>query len=118
MVDPTLLCDKHLLGEHGEIHKHLPSFRKGYKISGRFNPFIQIQLNAILSRHDELAQEMIKRGMNHKSPLKDIPDLKNIYPDFYDLKVDVEYSINDLCKRCENCKSRIKNEKYTNHQFM
>lgn len=28
MIDPKLLCRKHLLGEHNEIHKHLPSFRR------------------------------------------------------------------------------------------
>jgi len=31
MVDPRLLCNQHLIGEHGEIHKFLPSFRKGHK---------------------------------------------------------------------------------------
>lgn len=104
MIDPTLLCRKHLLGEHGEIHKHIPSFRKGYKIDGRFDPVIQIQLNALESRHDELAAEMLKRGYNHKSPLVDVPDLKAIYPQHYDKCVDIDISISDLMIRCKDCK--------------
>ena len=33
MIDPTLLCRKHLLGEHGELHKFIPSFRKQYSVT-------------------------------------------------------------------------------------
>jgi hypothetical protein len=107
MIDPAVLCRKHLLGEHGEIHKHIPSFRKGYKIDGRFKPVVQIQLNALESRHDELADEMLKRGYNHNSPLVDIPDLKLTYPQYYDRLVDPDVSINDLMMRCEDCNQLI-----------
>jgi hypothetical protein len=31
LVDPALLCDKHLLGEHGELHKFQHCFVKGHK---------------------------------------------------------------------------------------
>jgi hypothetical protein len=107
MIDPRLLCKQHLVGEHGELHKHLPSLRKGHKVSGRFHPVIQIQLNAITTRHDQLAAELLRRGGNHKSPLVDVPDLKAIYPDYFDLEVDLETSIADLCKRCKRCRKRI-----------
>jgi len=111
MIDPKLLCRQHLLGEHGEIHKHLPSFRKRHSVSGRFSPVVQIQLNALKERHDELAQEMLRRGMNHKSPLANIPNLKETYPQYYDLNVDTHVSIRDLCQRCPKCRKRIENEK-------
>lgn len=103
MVDPAILCRKHLLGEHGEIHKHIPSFRKGHKIDGRFDPVVQIQLNALQSRHDVLAAEMLKRGYNHNSPLVDVPDLALTYPQHYDKVVDVNISILDLIDRCPEC---------------
>ena len=35
MIHPKFLCKKHLIGEHGEIHKFRPSFVKGHKIEGR-----------------------------------------------------------------------------------
>lgn len=107
MVDPLYLCDRHLLGEHGEIHKHLPSFRKGYSVKGRFTPVVQIQLNALVERHDQLAEEMIARGMNHSSPLTDVPDLQKIYPEYYDLEVDIDISLADLYERCPRCRARI-----------
>jgi len=107
MINPIFLCNRHLLGEHGEIHKHLPSFRKGYSVKGRFEPVVQIQLNALAERHDELAEEMILRGMNHSSPLTDIPDLKKIYPEYYDLEVDPRYSVADLYNRCPRCRERL-----------
>jgi len=110
MINPRCLCRKHLLGEHGEIHKHIPSFRKGHRINGRFSPIVQIQLNALRSRHDELAEEMIRRGMNHRSPLNDLPDLKEIYPEYYYLNVNIENSILDLSSRCESCRSLIYQE--------
>lgn len=104
MINPKLLCRKHLLGEHNEIHKHIPSFRKGHKIDGRFTPIVQIELKSLLKRHDELANEMLERGYNHKSPLENIPDLKFTYPEYYDKEVDIEYSLIDLYDRCENCR--------------
>jgi hypothetical protein len=106
MLPVNLLCRKHLLGEHGEIHKHLPSFRRGYSITGRFFPVIQIELSSLESRHNELAEEMIRRGYNHKSPLIDIPELEKIYPQYYDLKVDLDYNLRDLIDRCPECKER------------
>ena len=96
MINPSLLCDQHLLGEHGELHKFIPSFRKGYRVDKRFSPVVQIQFIGYKERHDLIAEEMIKRKMNHKSPLPDLPDFKTIYPKFYDKKVDVNFSIEEL----------------------
>ena len=103
MINPKLLCRKHLLGEHGEIHKHLPSLRKGVKIDGRMHPIVQIQLYNIEARHDYLAEEMLRRGMNHKSPLLNVPDLEKIYPHHFWKTVDVIESARDLQARCRDC---------------
>ena len=35
MVNPKMLCDQHLLGEHFELHKHLWCWVKKYKVDGR-----------------------------------------------------------------------------------
>ena len=83
MLNPVCLCDKHLLGEHGELHKFLPTFRKGHKVDGRFSPVVQIQFMGYKRRHDDLAEEMLERDMNHKSPMNtvDIPNFFTIYPE-------------------------------------
>ncbi len=107
MINPRCLCSVHLRGEHGEMHKHLPSFRKRHRVDGRFSPVVQIQFNGFEKRHDDLAAEMLRRGMNHKSPLIDIPSFAEIYPKYYNVMVDIDQSIKDLCERCELCRKRI-----------
>ena len=100
MIDPKILCRKHLLGEHGEIHKHRHNFVKGHKIGGRKG---QIEPSSMQTRHDELATEMIRRGYNHNSPYEQ-PDLSH-----YDLDgfiVDREESMRDLFERCGECRKR------------
>lgn len=109
MLDPKCLCDIHLNGEHGEMHKHLYSFRKGHRVDGRFNPVVQIQFIGYKKRHDELAKEMIKRNMRHLSPMHeaDLPDFRSTYPRYCEMEVDTAVSIDDLCQRCPDCRVRI-----------
>ena len=42
MVNLLCLCNKHLIGEHGEIHKHHHVFVKKYSVLGRFFLVVQI----------------------------------------------------------------------------
>jgi hypothetical protein len=110
MIDPKLLCQKHLLGEHCELHKHLHNFHKGHSVKGRYVPVIQIELCSLQERHDALAKEMAERGYNHQSPLNNCPTkeyLEQTYPDYYYLRVDTDTSLDDLCQRCPECKQRI-----------
>ena len=58
MVNPKILCRKHLLGEHGEIHKHRHNFVKQHSITKRIE-LGQIEPSSMESRHDELVKEMI-----------------------------------------------------------
>jgi hypothetical protein len=104
MINPKLLCSKHLLGEHGEIHKHKHNFVKGHSIDGRKG---QIDPIAMKRRHDELAEEMLRRQYNHKSPYS-MPDLSG-----YDLSehgIDVSESLEELKRRCPECSKRIEDE--------
>jgi len=110
MVDPTLLCHKHLLGEHGELHKFLKSWEKQYSIDGR------IEGNAIepmsyKKRHDQLAEELLARGYNHQSPLEQ-PDFMYLPLEQLKFKVDVDLNFKLLIDRCPDCKARYHNKKY------
>ena len=107
MIDPEKLCRKHLLGEHGELHKFLPSFRKKFKVTNRVSPVVQIELSSYKKRHDELASEMLKRGMNHKSPIEELPDFSYLPKDHFNAKVDITNSIKDLKQRCDQCSERL-----------
>ena len=103
MINPKLLCNKHLLGEHGELHKFIPSFHKKYSVDNRVSPIVQIELSSYQSRHDELANEMISRGMNHNSPLPELPDFSYLPRHHYEAKVDTDISFKDLKERCSEC---------------
>jgi len=98
MTDPATMCRKHLLGEHGEIHKHRHNFVRGHSIAGRRG---QIEPLAMGTRHDALACEMVRRGYRHASPYA-MPDLTG-YGDLTSWLVDVEQSERDLANRCEEC---------------
>lgn len=110
-VNPRWLCNKHLVGEHGEMHKFLPTFHKKISVDRRFTPIVQIQFIGYLERHEALAVEMMSRGMNHSSPLVNLPDFESIYPQYYHLQIDIEYSILDLTSRCSLCKEIIEWER-------
>lgn len=106
MVDPKLLCDKHLIGEHGEIHKHKHIFEKKYKITKRISPVVQIEPESMEIRHNILAEEMLRRGFNHNSPYIQ-PNLDYLNNNERYAKVDINNSLADLSNRCENCKKKI-----------
>ena len=102
MIDPKLLCRKHLLGEHGEIHKHRHNFVKQHSIKGRIEPVVQIEPKSMQSRHDELVVEMLRRGYNHNSPYQQ-PDISYLQENYIAAKVDISTSIADLKNKCTEC---------------
>ena len=106
MISPELLCKKHLIGEHGEIHKHRHNFVKRHSISGRILPIVQIEPENMKTRHDELAQEMIRREFKHNSPYE-MPDISYLPEKAQKVKVDINISIEDLVERCEECTKLI-----------
>lgn len=107
MIDPKLLCRKHLIGEHGEIHKHRHCFEKQYSISRRVSPVVQIEPESMQSRHDALADEMARRGYNHGSPYT-APIIEYLPERERRAKVDTAVSLIDLAARCADCRERIK----------
>ncbi len=110
MIDPVLLCNKHLVGEHGEIHKHKHNFVKKHKIAGRISPIVQIELEQMKRRHDELAKEMDRRKSgSHKSQYEQ-PNLSHLKREEIYAKSNLHYNILDLCIRCKNCRKNILGE--------
>ena len=106
MLDPALLCDSHLLGEHAELHKHRPSFVRRRSIAGRVSPPVQIEPQAMQRRHDELAGEMLRRGMRHQSPYEP-PNLAYLPAEHRAARVDPAHSARDLALRCGLCRNRL-----------
>jgi len=67
-----------------------------------------VQPKQIKMRHDLLVEEMIKRGMNHKSPIELNPDISYLSVDIQEAKVDILKSTIDLISRCLKCKEKAK----------
>lgn len=66
-ISPRLMCDRHLLGEHLEMHMFVGTINKRKWIDGYLKNNL-VEVAYIHTRHDELVQEMQQRGMNHNSP--------------------------------------------------
>ena len=98
-VNPEFLCTKHLLGEHVESHMYVGCIKKGTSLKGYIDKGL-VEVHHIKSRHDELVKEMIKRGMNHKTPIEEFTCQDAGL-------VNSEQNINELRRRCEKCRERI-----------
>ena len=104
MIDPKILCRKHLLGEHVELHMIVGSLRKKKSIKG----FIKsncIEPQSIALRHAQLVEEILSRGYNHKSSLEVEENLLDyLTTEDREVKVNVGSSLEDLTNRCADCR--------------
>jgi hypothetical protein len=103
MIDTKLLCDKHLIGEHGELHKHIHNFVKKHNMATRIEKG-QIEVESMGTRHDELAQEMLDRGFRHQSSFQ-MPDISYIPESLRIRKVDINANLAELRSKCTKCRS-------------
>lgn len=104
MVPPACMCDKHLLGEHGELHKHLHNFRKHHSMTGRIAENC-CEPASYKERHDALAAEMLHRKMNHRSPLEQ-PDISYLPEDERTARVNMFANLKLLLERCPGCRAK------------
>lgn len=105
-VDPRLLCRNHLLGEHREMHQEVGTLRNhphGRAIVEGHAERGQVDTRKLQERHDELVEEMERRGFEHDSPLA--------YEDELALgTIDVAANREDLAERCDACRERMTSE--------
>jgi len=107
MVDPEWMCDRHLLGEHVECHMLAGAIGKGKSVRGYIDKGL-VELNRLWMRHGELAAEMERRGMNHKSPF---PARFHIDHGQFVVGgggVDRARSAAELMCRCADCRRRFR----------
>lgn len=104
MVDPSIMCRKHLLGEHVELHMLVAHLKLGRRIDGYVKNNCT-EPNSIESRHRELEKELLKRGYNHNSPLTQPVILNFQHPE---AKVNVDSALIDLVSRCKECSQKGK----------
>jgi len=101
-VDPRLMCDRHLLGEHVEMHMTAGCVKRGKRLDGFLKGGL-LDLSLVEVRHLRLAAEMAGRGFKHKSPLGSV-----FWRGKYEQGgVDVEANLVELRRRCDACRERI-----------
>jgi hypothetical protein len=98
MVDPKIMCLKHLLGEHVELHMLVGTIRQGKSLSGYARNGL-VETSKIADRHRALVIEMTARGIRHRSTLR-YTDKLNIG------KVDRTAAKKELLRRCPACRQR------------
>jgi hypothetical protein len=69
---PADLCDRHLLGEHAELHAVWSVLTEGKTGYSRHPETLRWRgkLKALYLKHEEIVAEMSSRGCNHASPLE------------------------------------------------
>ncbi len=102
MVDPRSMCDRHLLGEHVELHMLAGTLARRRSIDGFIAKGL-LEPSAMGPRHERLAREMARRGFEHRSPLPE-SDLSYLPGAARTARVDVEESSRELTARCGRCR--------------
>lgn len=70
-ISPDKLCRNHLLGEHRELHALWSTIINNKKAYSNHPETLRWKdkLKALYLRHENLVEEMSRRGYNHQSPL-------------------------------------------------
>ena len=107
-IEPLALCRQHLLGAHVETHMLAGSLRRategsrlharsiaGLTCAGYIDPSRNVAI------HEQLAAEMVRRGMSHRSPVLPLAGQQGKL-------LGEERTIEDLIQRCPMCAERIR----------
>lgn len=69
-INPKFMCPQCLNGAHFEHHKHIKKWTIKKMRPGKYLTNNCFEPARYKERHDELAAEMVRRGGNHNSPIK------------------------------------------------
>lgn len=97
------LCDQHLLGLHKELHQEagtLENHPHGEAIVNGHYRLGQVDTTKLVERHSEVAQEMVRRGMNHDSALN-YEDSTGLLVSGFPVQAVNKISLSNRCENCE-----------------
>lgn len=106
MVEPKIMCRQHLIGEYRELFTILGILKRGTSIKGYIDNDL-IEPSSILSRYNEVREEMISRGYK---PMKEfmfsVELFDNMCVEYYTHTIDRERCKKELLSRCPECAKR------------
>ena len=107
LCNPKILCQKHLCGEHLEMHMFIGTLRKKLKVDGYLKNNL-LQPRYLFQRHEELANEMKNRGYKHNSTITEIDCscILNLSNEQQYWEINKELALKDLLDRCPECRNR------------
>lgn len=113
MLPPQWLCRLHLWQEHKDLHKFRGRFLNrfnlhNYRVSCWYG---LVEPLAMQSRHDELVEEIVRRGYKHLSPYE-MPSLKRLSQADRAGTVDRKKAEKELRALCPDCADRIRRYKF------
>ena len=100
MINPMKLCRNHLLGEHKELHQLIGSLNKCKSVQGHIDRG-QVEIHNIKKRHDQLVNEIERRGYKHLSP-------RPIFKIYKAGKINISENEKELIQRCKECRRLAK----------
>jgi hypothetical protein len=102
-VPVRCMCDKHLLGEHVEMHMFKAVIEAGKKVDGYIRDKL-LDTDRVVERHAMLVSQMTVRGMRHQSPMNIVH-----YPEGFVHRTSVvqNESEMELARRCPDCRMRF-----------
>ena len=114
MINPKLMCNQHLLGEHVECHMFIGAMEKLKSMTGFIDKRL-LEIHNIKQRHEELVAEMHSRGMKHNSIL-DCSKISQINVNNQIISwdwtcdrlgdIDKIENVNELFRRCDKCREK------------
>lgn len=112
MVDPKIMCQQHLCGEHVELHMFIGHLRLKRRVDGYLENNC-LEPRMIFERHNAIKNEMLKRGYNHKTPINEIDCECILYlpPEKQYWEINKQKSLSDLLERCSRCKGQYEKTK-------
>lgn len=106
LIEPKVLCSKHLLGEHSEHHMFVGSIKKKISMDGYITNNL-LQPLSLEERHEEIVIEMVRRGYKHRSNLDfKLSDLDYLQKEKMYWVIDKSASYEEIIRRCPICRLR------------
>ncbi|MGZ4811492.1 MAG: pyrimidine dimer DNA glycosylase/endonuclease V [Terriglobales bacterium] len=96
MVNPRLMCRKHLLGEHVELHMFVSGIRRGLNLRGYLEKNL-LEPHNITRRHEQLVRELQRRGYRHGSLLPNFDPVRGG-------RIHRRANLAELARRCKQCR--------------
>lgn len=109
MVNPKIMCQPHLNGEHAECHMFIGSLKKKISMTNYFKNNLLEPLS-LVKRHNALVNEFIRREYGGHQTYITWEDLTidHLSNEQINWKIDRKASLRQLCSVCPECFRKAK----------